>query len=301
MSEVELLQTWLSNVAELKKWPPANEWSNHEFQVLSDEISQKSGILISRNTLRKLATHLSQGRNHTPRMTTKDALAVYIGFTDWKQYKNSFEQFSPTPRKKKYLPWFIAVISTIVLATVIVLYLAHNRDSNTDYNFEILNPIGNVPHTIECKYNFRNIKSDDIKVDFGHIDPTGKYLLVDLSKNDSIHKACFHYPGSYNIRLFIDKKTVKEEKVWINSEGWFTYVVDIRPNRLKDNVPDWLRKAGVQLEHIPFDAIIKPEITNEGYIHIPENAIEKLGSISNNFHTHYKYYKDFGTERNNFV
>lgn len=299
MSELELLQIWLDKITELKKWQPANGWSNHEFQVLSEEISSKSGILISRNTLRKLATNLSQGRKHSPRKTTKDAFALYIGFDTWQQFENSIEQSSNKSRKKNHLVWLIPSISILILTIIVVFYGAKNRASNADFTFEILNPTGNVPHTVECKYNFKNISSNDIKVDFGHIDPTRKYLLIDVNKNDSIHKECFHYPGLYNVRLFIDEKLVKAKKVWINSDGWFTYVVDIRPYLLEVDVPDWLQKAGVRLEQIPFDAIIKPDTTVNGYMHIPEHAIDKLDYVSNNFHSHFKYFKDFGLNMDN--
>jgi hypothetical protein len=299
MTEVDFLQIWVDKVAELKNWPPANEWSNHQFQILSEEISNKSGILISRNTLRKLVTHLSQGYKHSPRTATKDAFAQYIGFDSWRQFEKSVEQQSNIPRKKNRLLWIIPTIFVLVFVVISLFYDADSQATIQDFDFEILNPVGNVPHTVECKYNFKNIVTDDIKVDFGHIDPTGKYLLVDLKKSDSIHKECFHYPGVYNVRLFIDETLVKARKVWINSNGWFSNVVDIRPYLLAVDVPDWLQKAGVRFEHIPFDAIIKPDITQEGYMHIPENAIEKLGYISKNFHTHFKHFKDFGVDLNN--
>lgn len=299
MNELELLLIWLSKVAELKKWPPANEWSNFEFQVLSDEISNKSGILISRNTLRKLATHLSQGQNYSPRTATKDAFALYIGYESWKQFENIHAQKSSNPPKKNHLNWIIPIILILVFAVVYIFRQTKEEALNFDYHFEILNPKGNAPHTIECKYNFKNIKSNNIKVDFGHIDPSGKYLLIDIMKNDSIHKECFHYPGVYNLRLFVDEKNITEKKVWINSDGWFTYVVDIRPYLAKTEVPEWLRKSGIQMEHIPFDAIIKPDTTAEGYLHISESTINKLEFVSKNYHTHFKNFKDFGVDMNN--
>lgn len=300
MSEPELLQIWLAKVAELKKWPPANEWSNHEFQVLSEEVSSKSGILINRNTLRKLATHVSQGRNHSPRKVTKDAFALYIDFDSWNQFENSFEQNGSQTRKKSTLIWIIPIGVGILIAAIFMFNTSKKEASNSDYYFEIVNPFGNVPHTIECKYDFKNIVSNDIKVDFGHIDPSGKYLLVDLRKNDSLHKECIHYPGVYNVRLFIDEKLVKAKKVWINSDGWFSYVVDIRPYLMGVEVPDWLRKAGVRLEHIPFDAIMKPDTTIKGCMYIPDSEIIKLDKISKNYHTHFKYFKDFGVDMNNY-
>lgn len=297
MDETDILRIWLNKATELKNWPKPEEWSNHEFQVLSEEISNVSGILINRNTLRKLVSHLSQGKAYSPRSSTKDAFALYIGFSSWRQFEESIQPIGHKSRKHKQLYWILPIIG---ISVIVALVLLKNQNIYYDYDFEITNPVGDVPHTVEFNYNFKNIKTNNIKVDFGHIDPTGVYLLKDMDKNSNIHKECFHYPGGYNVRLFFDEKLNSSHDVWINSDGWFTYVVDIRPYLTAVELPTWLLDAGVPTNHhIPFDAIIEPDTLEEGVIQIPENKISQLGHISANYHTHYKYFKDFGVDMNN--
>ena len=297
MSELDHFVIWAQHVKRLKNWPEPTLWTNHQFQVLSEEISEKSNILINRNTIRVLVERVNSGKPYNPHAATKDAFAQYIGFDNWDHFVN--EKSKKTTIKKNPLKifWLPSLVAVIGIAFGAYLFL--NTDSSK-INFQIANPEGTAPHTIECKYDLKQLKTDNIIIDFGHINTNGQYILANLNKDNTTQKECFHYPGGYNIRLFVDNKVRIEEKVWINSADWFIYANDARPYITEIELPDFLKKAGVpSLQNIPFESLLKRTTDSSGYFHIPQERMEQIKDLSVNYHTHLKNFRSFGVDSRN--
>lgn len=62
-------------------------WKNSDYKNLSDQISQASRITISPDTLKRLYGKLKTYRSYNPQIETKNALAIFLGYTCWKDFK----------------------------------------------------------------------------------------------------------------------------------------------------------------------------------------------------------------------
>ena len=295
MNELELLRRWVELVQNKNQWPHYSDWTNHHFQLLSEEISEESGIKIDRNTIRKIVESVNNGKPYSPHISTKDAIVRYIGKKNWSQFTKS--QQTPE-RSNKHILIGASVIIAALLAIAIVYFIPNNKEEH--FEFTLKNPEGLVPHTVEYNYNIEDIKTDDIYIDYGHIDPDGNYKLIKLQKNTFINKNCFHYPGDYNIRLLVDGETKVRDKVWINSDGWFVYAIDAASYISRFELPELIKKVGFpQLQYIPFNSVLEKQSTEDGYFYIPQETIMAIEGQTVNHHLHLRNFRSFGLDMNN--
>ena len=295
MREIEFLQKWVELVQKINQWPHFSEWTNHQFQQLSDDISEKSRIKIDRNTIRRIVESVIEGKTYSPHITTKDALAFYAGQKNWLNFKKSLQ----TPENKsKRRNWIIITIVLIIFILSVLVFIKINNRS-LQFEFSIDNPEGIIPHTVEVRCNFSNLRTDNITIDYGHINPDGNYNLQKVNRNTTLNKVCFHYPGDYNIRLFINDEVIDETKVWINSDDWFIYAIDAASYSGKYQVPELIKKAGFRmLQYIPFNGILEKQV-DDGFFHIPKEKIMAIDGLALNYHLHLKNFKHYGVEMQN--
>jgi hypothetical protein len=296
MRELDELRCWVEVVRKRNQWPHFSEWTNHQFQILSDEISEKTGIKIDRNTIRKIIESVNEEKPYSPHISTKDALAFYIGKKNWLHFKKTL--LNSDSKSKR--PLWLLLTAVVVLCAITAFFIIRNVEANKQFDFSVVNPEGVLPHTIVCNYDIVNLKTDNIYIDYGQINPDGNYSLLKLNKNSSINKFCFHYPGDYKIRLFIDDEVVASEKVWVNSNGWFVYAIDAASYISRNKLPELIVGAGSPfLQYIPFNTILETQTTDEGYFHIPEEKIMSIKGQTINYHLHLKNFRNFGVDMRN--
>lgn len=297
MNELHFFRLWAKEVQKKKNWSHYSDWTNHEFQILSEEISEKVKFSINRNTIRKIIENIDSPSGYNPYTATKDALAQYIEYKSWQEFRKKSN--IPTSNRKQTIKQLsVAAISVIALLIIGFYVFIQKQTSAEDgsFEFEIENPVGVNPHTIVSNYDVSKLKTDNIKIDYGQVNADGKYVLVDVSKQTNINKACFHYPGSYDVRLFVDDKVVSTKKVWIYSNDWFVYAIDAKPYINQIELPEMLKKAGVPpLQFIPFSSILDVN-TSDGLFHVPEERIMAIDGQDVNYHLHLKYFKPFGID-----
>ncbi|PWE01372.1 hypothetical protein [Marinilabilia rubra] len=294
MRELDALRKWVELVQEMNQWPHYSDWNNHQFRLLSDEISEKAGVRIDRNTVRKVVDNVNNGKVYSPHISTKDALALYIGKKDWEHFEKSITR----PEKQIKGKLFFITAVAAVFSFIAFLYLINNDDE--PYYFAVKNPEGVIPHTVVCNFNLKKLKDDEVYIDYGHVNQEGNYVFQEINKNSVINKHCFHFPGYYNIRLFVDGKVKNREKSWINSPGWFIYAIDATSYLSKHEVPEMVRKAGLPLlQHIPFNAILEKQTTDDGHFFIPEEKIMDINGQAVNHHLHLRNFKPFGVDMQN--
>lgn len=311
MSIIKPLKYWVKQVKILKSWTHYSEWSNAEFKVLSEEISELSGTRITRNAIRKIIEKLrNEDHNYNPQTATKNALARHIGYANWKELESKAysESEKKEPESKKSFKsikkiriqkWWLAVGVLVLLGVLGILFFKPNVNtpSASDISFKIENPVGVFPHTIKCVYDVSEIASDNIKIDFRHKLHTGQYLMSTLNKNDSTVQQCFHYPGQYFVKLLVDDKVMKEQYVRVDSKGWFIFAADAQIDTI--TIPEVAKGNIYGEKHILFDQILQPAYTSNGEFYIPPETIKGLPNVSANYHTHLKNVRDYGVALEN--
>ncbi|MCG8696467.1 MAG: hypothetical protein MI922_00320, partial [Bacteroidales bacterium] len=252
----------------------------------------KTNTQISRTAFRKIIDNIQADKPYSPHSATRNALAKYVGYESWQQYASSDIKGKKSNRRLVVITILVGVI--LLSGTLFFLTL---KTPSYNFDFTIENPTGTIPHTLKCKYDLSKVRSENIKIDYGHVNHKNKYTLYDLRKNKTVHKECFHHPGRYNIRVFIDEKVQYFKKVWINSNDWYIYTTNSGWDNKDFIVPDFLRKAGVGLlQSIPFEAILEREIDSLGFFHIPEEKIRGIEHITVNYELHMKNFRPFDVD-----
>lgn len=295
MRNLDAFDLWLNEIEKKKNWPPAKNWSNREFQILSEEIHQKTYVQINRNTLRHFVERvIARDDSYIPQSATKDALAIYIGYSNWKV-------FTERTSKIKKSNWTnpIIYIAAATIGIVAGWLIFRTIGNNENFSFHVVNPVGKAPHTVTFKHDFSNLKKQSVNLDLGHMTFYEEYFLKPIIKKDSLSKLCFHFPGVFMVRLFVDDKVVRKKVVRVLSDGWFVYVANTKDPRL--DIPPMVKKGGFPFRYLPnirFDNIFKDYESN-GYFHINPQDIAKKEGISVNYLTHLLNIKDFGIGMNN--
>jgi hypothetical protein len=86
VQEKEHLQDCLDFVAARASRHSVADWTDGNFIDLSEDIQKETGILIHRNTLKRLFGKVQAGAESRPQKETRNALARYAGFEDWGQF-----------------------------------------------------------------------------------------------------------------------------------------------------------------------------------------------------------------------
>ena len=68
-------------------WGSSDSWSMQEFEVLSDRITEKTGIYLSVTTLKRLWGKVKY--ESKPTITTLNALAKFLDFESWRDFRKS--------------------------------------------------------------------------------------------------------------------------------------------------------------------------------------------------------------------
>ena len=86
VQEKEHLQDCLDFVAARANRHSVADWTDGNFIELSEDIQNETGIIIHRNTLKRLFGKVQTGAETRPQKDTRNALARYAGFEDWGQF-----------------------------------------------------------------------------------------------------------------------------------------------------------------------------------------------------------------------
>jgi hypothetical protein len=96
---------------------PTIQWTHRNFESLSASIEQKTGILISVSTLKRI---WSSDFKSLPQKATLDALAQFIDFTDWFDFISSSEKKSHKRLKSNRI-WIALVLLILVILSFIFI------------------------------------------------------------------------------------------------------------------------------------------------------------------------------------
>jgi len=285
MNDLQFYKKWLEIVRKSKRWGAYENWSNYEFSKLSEEISEKSNIKLSRTTIKNIIErNIIDETGYNPQTPTKDALAQYINYPNWESFKKKELQ-------KRKRPVKIVALGGLFCTIVLVVFWFFFHEEKLDYTFKLENAVGITPHTLTCKYDVSKLKTNDVLLDFGHLGHHGDYLYKNLSKEKHFTNQIFHFPGIYKTRLFIDEQIMAEEDVVVYSKDWFIYATEAKINY---ECPKIIQESGVFFkDHIRFDAYLKRTVNDKGYFYVSTEQITEIDDLSPNYNVVLLNYKDF--------
>ncbi|NJK97467.1 MAG: hypothetical protein HC905_23470 [Bacteroidales bacterium] len=117
------LKKCVSLISERTGWGACENWTHTHFVDLSRQIFEKSGVLVSVSSLKRIFGKIAS--QHEPQRETRNALAKFLDYDDWDDFtaKNPliFDD-QKINKKKSYKTLLIIIILAVLIITSLFLW-----------------------------------------------------------------------------------------------------------------------------------------------------------------------------------
>lgn len=263
--ELQLLKKCLELIEEKLNRGTSTDWTGYDFEQLSTEIQMATGVLLSVTTLKRLWGKLKY--TNIPTSTTLNTLAQYAGYTDWRDFKQTFplspatdkSSLSPISEKSPLSPavqpvaesssssagkagWkkycWLGLLPILLIGCMALLsYVKTEKNIDpADYQFSS-NKIktAGVPNSVIFNYDAKAAGTADVFI--AQSWDVSRKVALDPSKNT--YSAIYYHPGYYRAKLIVGNQIVKEHDLMISSDGWVANVSN------EKGVPVYFKKEEV--------------------------------------------------------
>lgn len=254
-TEKPYIVTWRELAEQALGWEDSGNWGDYDFEKLSELIFEKTNTQLSVSTLKRLWGKVKY--DNTPTIITLNALALFLDFADWRQFKkhtDSNKIFAPAtkqgeataaPTKKARKNKFQTVAVSIVAAIgvlYLLLSLVGNKKPVADKSFKprfdarIISD--KMPNSVVFDYDASGYHSDSVFVQQSW-DPRRRERVSGGGKQ---HTSIYYVPGYFDAKLVVNGQVKKERPVFIKTAGWLG-LID------KDPVPSYLNSDSIHMPH----------------------------------------------------
>ncbi|MEP7322211.1 MAG: hypothetical protein ABI761_09835 [Saprospiraceae bacterium] len=251
MSEQEIVKTSLVEICNKLGYAPVT-MTQRNYEHLSQEIEDKTGILISISTIKRL---LNGDFARLPQTATLNAISTFLGYKNWQEYKmdhlKSFVSETaiddkiiskallqarqsetidiPPPAKKLNLKWVIYVAPLLVILAFIKIKSrpVFNADQAT---FTVQRTTSNdIPNTVVFNYDIDKVVADSFFIQ----QSWDKNRRVRISKQSHTLTDIYYEPGYHTAKLYANDSIIRTISISIPSDRWFCYAYDIKPGNVQ--------------------------------------------------------------------
>lgn len=219
--EHKTLKTCLLLIEQKLGWGKSSTWHNDMFAELSELIQQKTGVLLSSTTLKRV-----WGRVHyesSPSISTLNTLAQFIDYKNWRDFKLNTSTSKPNFFQKKVVPYLGIIVPSAALLTLIFISFFSMTLNNTavekDYStitFKSRPIVEGLPNSVVFDFNLDNVKSDSIYIQ----QFWDRTKTIKLEAGQKQATGIYYFPGYFRSKLLIDGEIIKEHDLFIKSNGW---------------------------------------------------------------------------------
>ena len=210
-------------------WGSSAKWTNHDFELLAEDISDKTGVKLSITTLRRIWGKVAY--DNQPTSTTLNVLAKYLGYEHWRDFQNQEQpkpeaippenvvERKPHKTKPKWNKQKVIVAIVIVLAMFSAYFLIDRRQvffKEEEVTFKSRKVSIGLPNTVIFDYDVSKVVADSF-----HIQQSwDRRRRVRVSPEDRQHTSFYYYPGYFHAKLIANDQVIKEHEVLVESNGW---------------------------------------------------------------------------------
>ncbi len=275
----------LQKISEKLQLNEPEEWQQRDFENLSLLIEEKTGISLSVSTLKRISKNQFQ---KIPQKNTLNALAQFIGYKDWYEFKTTRiekDDLPVTAKKHKFrfskkIIYFPVAAIIIFLVSLLILN-SQPAQSYSEAKFSSKKNVAEgVPNTVIFDYDISMYDFDSAFVQ----QSWDTRRRAEIKKNERYSTSVYYYPGYHKAKLMINEQLVKEIPVYITTDGWLNLI----QNPMNDIVPIY----------------VKENCINNGQIYISPETVEKHNvNLVNNNHATCFYYvnENFYGDSDNFT
>lgn len=228
-------------IEETLEWGDSSNWKSQDFENLSEQIFQKTHVVLSASTLKRIWGKVRY--ESTPQLSTLDALARFLDYPTWRDFVRSYTQQDrkkeQRPLTKRPKPYALAVILAMAIC-IVILGLVFRRPGQvkleyTDIRFTSSPVTMGVPNTVVFQYDATHSNADSVFIQQNW--DARRRFKVDKDKHE--YASTYYMPGYYRAKLILNDSIVSEHDVFIESQQWIgLFMGDPVPHYLADTVYD---------------------------------------------------------------
>lgn len=225
-TEALYLKRCLEKVEMRLKRGPGTKWTGYDFEQLSNEIQESTGVLLSVTTLKRIWGKLKY--TSLPAITTMNTLARYTGSSDWNAFKQEMAGHvaeealpsEPEGRQKasNYIFWLIGSLLLTIIALFAFFYPAPRENAEpASYSFssnKILS--AGLPNSVIFNYKVPESGKTSVFI----TQSWDESRKVEVSRKNHVFSSIYYEPGHYNAKLMVGDVVMKQHELLIKSMGW---------------------------------------------------------------------------------
>ncbi len=208
-------------------WQPSENWKQRDYEFLSDLIEQKSKVRLSLSTMKRI---WNPNFNSIPHLTTLDALAIFLEYSDWSDFKiknlilNEEKHSENLKRKNIFQKNRILFISMffgfVVLIFFLIFYFSKPKVKKENFIIQLSDSLlWEVPQTVKFRYKIIDTTLAEYFIQT-ETDPNTKYPI---SKSDSVFEFFYNVPGINSVKIFENDSVIKEAVIKIFTKDWIAF------------------------------------------------------------------------------
>lgn len=236
--------------------------TKREFELIIETIFEKTGVLISLSTIRRI---WNGDFKTVPHRSTLDSLADIAGYSSWQVFTNE-NPISEIKRQTNHLKKIIIsllVLLFIVAFGVLTYHFGVNKPEvyeNIEFSYLQKNDTM-VPSVVVFNYDVTNIDADSFFI----VESSKDYETRKLLNKKGQMTSSYHYPGNYEAFLIAEDLIIAKLNVKIRSKKW---VGLINYENITTKVPYYIRENEMNNNN---KLIIDAERLNKNGISITED------------------------------
>ena len=251
-------------------WGAASSWHSKMFEQLSEQIFKDTHVSLSVATLKRFFGVVRHEGN--PSVTTLDALADFLGESNWTTFKANHRKERKWRLKGLGKPAYISI--GFILAVVTIGLLSNRRPelviNASEFAFSSRVLSTEFPNTVVFDFSIpEDLPADSFKIQ-QYWDPT---KTVEIDRRQTQATAIYYHPGYFEAKLMVDGQPVKTHDLFLKSDGWLGQVEYAGTPKYFEPIVDGNSLNAPQVIYDEVSRLDKATVTSFHYI-------DDLGEIS---------------------
>jgi hypothetical protein len=274
MDEQTIVKTSIIEIFNDNGYSDLASMTQRDFDHIGEQLRQKSGILISGTTVKRLA----YGEfSRLPQIATLNAIANYFNYKTWQDYKADKIKNGPgkEPARKvkpKFSLKYLSIPGIVIIVAGIYFFgtprgTVRNAES-ASFSFR-KNTSNDIPNSVVFSYNIDEVQADSFFIQQSwDVNRRvriykGKYTVTDI----------YYEPGYHIAKLIANDSAIRTVDVSIPTDRWFFYAIDNVANYTPEYVKaDSFRNQGslgLTVEQLLKDGIDINKDKRYHYVYFP--------------------------------